>query len=325
MPDTPRNLSYFRNNVKLASPSKECAKKLSDLDLGGANPNDKLQRLRWYNNEYSRVGACLPVLYPAVGGVVSAFESAVIARGSTLNSAERVAISTFYDSVKSFWSSLREVYPFVGSFLSGALTPLKSTLTTATASASLTSTFYDRNLGVLLGGGNRWIDMGATSAALATATPTHSKTIAFNSANATDASPLYGNASTSSTSSDYLYPRFTDDTIIADAFSYSPSTDRVVIAGNTTRAGTYVANKIASNKVEMYKNGTYRGISATANTETPPAVPFIIGRVLFDATPVLINVDTRLTFFAVGTSLSSGQIITLTNAISALNTALGRT
>lgn len=322
MSDNPRSLSYFRGAVQIASEFKECGKRLSDLNLSAADVSNRLFRLRHYNNEYSRVGACLPVLYPSISATTTAFENAVIARGSTLNSTERVAINAFVTAVQPIWSLLREVYPFVGSFLSGGLTPLKSTLTTATASPSLTSTYYDRTLGVLLGGSNRWIDMGTTSSALVSATASHMREISIKRNDTDFTAPVFGNGSATGTVSDLFYPKL-GGSLYADLSSYSPSTNRAIVA-NPTVSANYVITKAVGGQVLVYKNGSSFAASTTTNTAIPPNVAFQIGRSLFDSSPSVLATDLRVEFFVIGENLNSGQVITLNNAINAFKTAIGR-
>lgn len=329
MTNTPRDIVYFRNKVLLASPSKECAKTLADINLSDADVRNRLARLQYYNNAYSRIGACLPVLYPAISGVVSDFEARVNARGVTLNSTERLAINTFYDTVKGFWNKLREVYPFVGEFLNGALVPLKSTITTATASPSLTNTFYDRNLGVLVGGNGRWIDFGATSRALLLTEPglTHSKTVSLKYDDAAFTNPLWGNAGSGNAISDFFSPRLNDDNLLSDAFSYSPATDRATAPNTTNVSGNYTLNRMPISggwQSRAYKNGNLFASASTPNIKQPPLVNFNIGRVNFDGAFTNVNESVRIGFFVVGDGLSDGEIFALNSAINTFKAALGR-
>lgn len=332
---TPRNVNYFINNVKLASSTLECQQRLINLNLADANVNDKLQRLRHYNNQYSRVGACRPIINPGINGITANFESRIINSGTTLNSTERVAINNFYETVKSFWSKLYEVYPFVGSALNGAMVPLKATTTTGgVPSASLTNTFYDRTLGILIGESSRFIGFGATSEALRAASAGLGATrlISFTYPGTAESIPIMGNGLESATSSDFFYPRLTTtNNLIADLHSYNPSTDRATIINQTTNNNnTYLITRLNGGVVRVFnEQGLFVSGGTAPATKTLPNLAFEIGRARF----LRINaiVDTfqttlayRLKFFVSGQGLTNGEATTLMNAVIAFKTALGR-
>lgn len=238
-----------------------------------------------------------------------AFFDRVTAAGGTLSNTEKAAVNQLVLDMKSagIWTSMKAIYPMVGSSAASCAQNLKSSSFTGTFSSGWTfastgvtgngtSAYMETNLNVNT-------QLGLNSAHISTYNRTNSDGAYCEigaSAISTDETNIFSKLS------NVFYPR------INNANSGTASTNS---------QGLHISNRISSTEIRASKNGIISVISNSSNTKTNRTI--WIGGYNFTGVNVYFS-NREISFNSIGDGLTDTQQLNFFTAVQTFNTTLSR-
>jgi hypothetical protein len=256
------------------------------------------------------------IINPYVFGVAidpdaQAFFDRVTAAGGTLSNTEKTAVNQLVLSMKSanIWTSMKAIYPMVGASAAACAQNLKSSSFTG----SFTSGWTFASTGITPNG---------TSAYLNT---NYNQTIVGDSLNSGHLS-FYSRTNVNLTQVEIGVEQPLNNYNLLElrtaGITYGAINSNVESYIDANSLGFYVANRQASNDLDLWKNGT-KIVNTTRASNLLPNINIYIGAMSTFTGPLFFSTK-QCAFSSIGTGLTDTQATNFYTAIQTFQTTLSR-